>query len=114
MEIIIPVVLSLLLGPGVGQLYNKEIKKGCYLIGLSLVVLIGAIAWFRSALMPYLPPDLSTTDPAALPGLMQNAVTKVTAAHPVVIFVYEAMLFVLWLYSAVDAYRGAKRKQQKS
>ena len=30
--IIIPVFLCLFLGPGVGQLYNKEIKKGIYLI----------------------------------------------------------------------------------
>src|SRR5579872_3288918 len=49
-DIVIPVLLSLILGPGIGQLYNKEYKKGAYLVGLSLLVLVGAIAWFLKAM----------------------------------------------------------------
>jgi len=111
-EIVIPVALSLILGPGAGQLYNREFKKGSYLIALSLVVLIGAFAWFRQAMLPYLPADLTTLDPAAVPSLVQNAVNHVVSSHSGVVFIYETMLSALWIYGVVDAYRVARRKQQ--
>ena len=62
-SIIIPVLLCFFLGPGVGQLYNKEYKKGVLMILLSFVVLLVAGTWYFNALKPFLPADLTTIDP---------------------------------------------------
>src|SRR5947209_1695707 len=100
-EIAIPVLLSLFLGPGVGQLYNREYKKAAYLIGLSVVVLFAAIAWFRQAMLPYLPTDITIVDRAALQAMVQNAVTHVMSGHSSTFYTYEFLLLVLWMYSVV-------------
>ena len=59
----IPVILTLILGPGMGQIYNKEYKKGAYLIVISLIVLLSAVYWLKNILIPYLPTDITTEDP---------------------------------------------------
>jgi len=110
-EIIIPVLLSLLLGPGVGQLYNKEYKKGSYLIVLSLLVAVSACVWFKKAIFPYLPTDLTTVDPMSLPKLMQEAINHVVSSHGAVVATYEAILFALWIYGVIDAYFGGVRRR---
>jgi hypothetical protein len=111
MDIAIPVLLSLLLGPGVGQLYNKDYKKGGYLIGLSLVVLGGACVWFVKAMSPFLPPDLTTIDKATLQPFVENAVRQVVTGHGHTLATYQTILLVLWVYSVVDAYRVAQRRR---
>jgi hypothetical protein len=110
-EMIIPVLLSLFLGPGVGQLYNREYKKAVYLIILSAMVLVGAMIWFRQAMTPYLPADLTTIDRAALQAMVQNAVTHVINGRGSTFYTYEFILLILWVYSIVDAYRGALRRR---
>ena len=113
-DIAIPVLLSLFLGPGVGQLYNREYKKATYLIGLSVLILLAAVAWFKQALAPYLPTDITTIDHAALQSMVQNAVTQVLRGRASTFYTYESMLLVLWMYSVVDAYRGALRRRSKT
>src|SRR5258708_25838297 len=114
MDIAIPVLLSLLLGPGVGKLYNKDYKKGGYLIGLSLLVLGGACVWFFKAMAPFLPPDLTTVDKAVLQPFVENALRQVLASHGHTLAAYQMILLVLWIYSVADAYRVAQfRRAQK-
>jgi len=109
-DIVIPVLLSLILGPGIGQLYNKEYKKGAYLVGLSLLVLVGAIAWFLKAMRPDLPADFTQIDHDALQVLMRNAVNHVVADQGGTLDVYKAILMVIWIYSIIDAYFGGIRR----
>jgi hypothetical protein len=111
-SVIIPVLLCFFLGPGVGQFYNKEYKKGAILIVLSFVVLFAAGIWYYKALQPYLPNDLSTVDPLALQDLLRNAAAQVSTAQGYVLSVCEAILTVLWLYGIVDAYRVAQAKRK--
>lgn len=113
MNIAIPVLLSLFLGPGMGQLYNREYKKALYLMVLSGIVLVGAVMWFRQATLPYLPADITTVDRAALQKLMENAVLQVVNGHGGTFYAYEFILLVLWGYSLVDAYRGALRRRPR-
>ncbi len=110
MQGLIAVLLSLFLGPGVGQLYNRQFKKGAYLMGLSLLVLIGAVAWFRHACQPYLPANLPLTDRDALQTLLQNAITHVVSTNSSTFYTYEGLLFALWIYSVADAWRGAQKR----
>lgn len=112
-DIVIPVLLSLILGPGVGQLYNKEYKKGAYLIGLSLLVLTGAMMWFLKAIRPDLPADLTNINHDALQVIMRNAVTQVVNGQGGTLATYQTILFVLWGYSVIDAYRGGLRRHNE-
>src|SRR5579864_6191814 len=104
MDVIIPVLLTVLLGPGMGQLYNKEYKKALYLLLLALVVVIGSGYWFLKALMPYLPSDPALMDPSALQKIIKEKAPEVVTAHQGTLFAYQGILVLVWLYSVVDAY----------
>lgn len=112
-SVIIPVLLCLLLGPGVGQLYNKEYKKGALFIVLSAVVLGWAMVWYWKAIHQYLPGDLSAVDPQALPQILKNASDQVSAQGGRVLVFFKAALTALWLYGAIDAYLVADQKRTR-
>lgn len=111
-EIIIAVLLSLLLGPGVGQLYNREYKKGAIFIATSMVVLMAALYWFGKAVMPYIPTDIAALDTVALAEIKKNAIDNVIKAQGATFYTYQAILAGLWIYSAIDAYFGAVRRNK--
>jgi TM2 domain-containing membrane protein YozV len=111
-SLLIPVLLCFFLGPGVGQLYNKEYKKGVVLIVGSLAVLIVAGVWYYKAVQPYLPADLTTVDPQALQELLKNAAGQISATKGLTLAVFEALLTILWIYGVVDAYLVAQRKRR--
>ncbi len=110
--VIIPVLLSLLLGPGVGQLYNKEYKKGVILIVGSALVLAIAGVWYYKAVQFYMPADMSTiADPQALQELMTKATTELNANSGFTLLFFKGVLILVWLYGVVDAYLVADRKR---
>ena len=106
--ILIPVLLAVLLGPGVGQLYNKEFKKGFILIGVSVGLLLAFSIWLSRAALGYLPSDINTVDRAMLRGIIQ---THIVADHPVTFYTYEILLAGLWIYGIVDAYLGGMKRR---
>ncbi len=108
MIVLIPVLLSVLLGPGTGQLYNKEFKKGFLLGGLSLGLLGAFSVWLTRAAMIYLPTNPATVDPAVLREIIQTHIIK---EHTVTFYTYEALLGLLWLYGVIDAYLGGTRRR---
>ena len=107
-QILVPVLLAVLLGPGVGQLYNKEFKKGFILIGLSVGILLAFSIWLSRAAMAYLPPDISTVDRAMLRGIIQS---HIVADHPVTFYTYEILLGAFWVYGIIDAYLGGMKRR---
>jgi|GEM_PF-1729479 len=109
----IPVILTLVLGPGMGQIYNKEYKKGIYLMLISLLVLICAVYWLKNILIPYLPTDITTEDPLQLTQMIQENAHKATSDHAGVFYGYQALLMGLWAYSVFDAYKGGKRREEE-
>ena len=106
--ILIPVLLAVLLGPGVGQLYNKEFKKGFSLIALSVGLLLAFSIWLSRAALAYLPNDISTVDRTMLRDIIQ---THIVADHPVTFYTYEILLAGLWIYGIVDAYLGGMKRR---
>jgi len=110
--VIIPVLLCLFLGPGVGQLYNKEYKKGVLLILFSALVLAWAVFWYYHAIQPFLPADMTAIDPQAIADLLKNAMQQVSAKGAGILFIFKAVLTLVWLYAAVDAYRVADKKRK--
>ena len=111
-SVIIPVMLSLFLGPGVGQLYNREYKKGVILILVSAAILVWAVAWYYRAVQPFLPKDLTAVDPQAMTELLRNAMDQISAKSGVVLSFFKAALTVIWLYGIVDAYRVADKNRK--
>jgi hypothetical protein len=111
-SVIIPVMLCFFLGPGAGQLYNKDYKKGAILIVTSLVILILSGVWYYQKLQPYIPNDLTTVDPTAMQQLLQNASGQLAAKDGKILAAFEALLTVIWLYGVVDAYRVAQNKRR--
>jgi len=112
--IIIPVLLCFFLGPGAGQLYNREYKKGAFMILASLAILAVSGVWYYKALQPYIPTDVQNVDPAAMQQILQNAASQITSNQTTLLIAFEAALTALWLYGCIDAYLGAKRKGQTS
>jgi hypothetical protein len=110
-SVIIPVLLSLFLGPGAGQLYNREFKKGSLLIVTSLAVLTGAGIWYYKALQPFMPPDIMAADPEAMKRILTNAAEQVGTNSRVLPFC-QALLMTLWIYGIVDAYLIAQKKRR--
>lgn len=111
-DIVIPVALSLILGPGLGQLYNKEVKKGVVLIVLSFAILIWAIVWFRGVLQPLLPTDLLLMEPEAMKTVVSRLVEEVLQNNSRAFYGFQILLGILWIYSVIDAYYGAVRRSK--
>jgi Mn2+/Fe2+ NRAMP family transporter len=110
----IPVILTLVLGPGMGQLYNKDYKKAIYLIVLSLFVASAAVTSMKNIFMPNLPADITTEDPAELMRVIQANAAKTTSDHAGILFCYALLLAGIWGYSVVDAYKGGRRRLLES
>jgi hypothetical protein len=110
-QILIPVLLAVLLGPGMGQLYNKEYKKGAVLIVVSVGLLLAFSVWLSRAAYGYLPTNFETVDRALLRTIIQ---THIVADHPMTFYTYEVLLAALWVYGIIDAYVGATRRRAKS
>ena len=109
-SVIVPVLLCFFLGPGAGQLYNREFKKGAFMIVASLGILGISGVWYYKALQPYIPPDLTNVDPAAMQQILQNAAGQITSHQTTLLLAFEAALTALWLYGCIDAYLGGKRR----
>ena len=110
--VVIPVLLCFFLGPGAGQLYNREFKKGAFMMVASLAILGVSAVWYFKALQPYIPPDLTNVDPAAMQQIIQNASGQITPKQTTTFFAFEAALTALWIYGCIDAFQGGKRRRQ--
>jgi len=111
MSVWIAVLLSALLGPGMGQLYNRDYKKAVWLIVVSLIVFLAAMQWLRGVLTPFIPLDLATADPLALKPMIENGIHEVMKTKGHIFYAYQVLLLGLWLYSVIDAYRVAKKQK---
>lgn len=107
-RLFLAVFLSAVIGPGVGQIYNREFKKGWILIGFSLVILLAFLVWVGKAAVPYVPAGLEKVD-LEMARQIRGAIL---GEHPVVFRTYQGLLIGLWLIGVVDAFFGAWRRRQ--
>ncbi len=101
---IMAVLLSALIFPGLGQLYNRDRKKGIFLVLaanvlLGLVLLVTFILLSREYTLVYYPKPL---DQEIFQTLLFD-----TVFNPI-FWVPFGLLLALWGYAVVDAGRGAK------
>jgi hypothetical protein len=105
-----PAILSGLVAPGLGQLYNREYAKG----GLLLFAFLGSFLWFSKtvteAISLVLPgsPDQWTRDNAAFRG----AILKVVQQNPDMFVTFEILILVVWVFGTIDAYLTARRQRR--
>lgn len=101
-----PALLSALLVPGAGQLYNQEVPKGLLLMS----GFFGAILWFSKVVTAHLV--------NALPGTPDEWVKNQAAFYAAVMalvqerasmfMTFQLLILVLWAYGVIDAYVTAK------
>jgi len=89
---IIAIVLSALL-PGLGQIYNSEVKKGLFFIGLNMLI------------------NFLIREPLA--AVMEDA-QSVSRPTMIVFVGYFIAGAILWVYSIVDAKQNADRINEET
>ncbi len=106
---LIAFLLSALVFPGLGQLYNQERRKGVILVLaanglLGLTLLMGLILISREYTLVFYPRPLT--------GEMSQMLIMDTLRHPL-FWLPFGLLLALWGYAAVDAARRAHPRAGK-
>jgi uncharacterized membrane protein HdeD (DUF308 family) len=102
-----PVLLSALVAPGLGQVYNRDLKRGILLLAVSL----GGFFWFSSILTNQLSVFLPSPPETWVqhPEMLKEAITKVVAQNPSMFVTFYALMIFTWLFAVVDAYLSSKK-----
>jgi len=99
----VAVLLSGLVWPGAGQIYNRERAKGLVFIAVSglagLVFMVKAAGILIEGL---------GADPAALSLDEMQALSDRLQGNPI-LAASSLVLTLVWLWGIIDAYRGARR-----
>jgi hypothetical protein len=101
-------LLSALVFPGLGQLYNQDRKKGVFLVlGANLllaIVLLGGLVLLTQEYYQVFYPQPLTLE-------VLRALAKDTLSHPL-FYLPLALLLGLWAYAAVDAGRRGPKASE--
>lgn len=109
----VAVLLSAFLGPGVGQLYNKEYRKGCILLVAGLVLVVIMAIKLSSSMMEYVNLDAANMDVTQLAQLGDKIGMELSPNRSPLMMACYLLTTVLWIYSMIDAWFGAKRRAQR-
>ena len=108
-RIIIAVLLSLF-GPGLGQLYNKDYKKGIILLVVSSLLIFVPVLWLYLKVVP----ELQGLDPSTLtPQRVQELTNNAVGNNKHILNLITFMFLGLWAYTITQAYFGAKEINDK-
>ena len=99
-------LLSALVAPGVGQIYNRDYKRGVMLLLLS----VGSFFWFSNVLTEQLSvilpgnPDMWMKDAVKF----RDALLMVVKKNPDMFLTFYALMILTWIFAVVDAYLSAR------
>lgn len=102
-DYLFPILLSALVVPGAGQMYNKEKVKGVVLMVLFFLVIFGFMIRLSVSLAMLLPPGVAVP-PEQLRGLMESILEEKSGF----ITAFWYLTLAIWGYSILDAYLGAR------
>ena len=109
-RIVIAVLLSLV-GPGLGQIYNRDYKKGVIFLILSTVLFFVPTVWLIQKIAPLLPdPSQGAIDQEKVKAV---ALQVVQSDRHLLNWISFAFLGV-WALSITQAYFKAREIQEKS
>ncbi len=97
-------ILSALVFPGLGQLYNQDRKKGIFLV-LGANLLLGLLLLVGMALLSQA--YTATFYPAPLTLKVFKQLLQMVFAHPLFLVPF-CLLVALWAFGVVDAGRNAR------
>lgn len=97
---IIALLLSALIFPGLGQLYNRDLKKGLFLV---LLATLGVTVFFLGGLI-LLNYEYAARYPAPLDRELLKELLWQVGQHPVIVCAFGLLLGV-WIYAVLDAFR---------
>ncbi|MFP3868231.1 MAG: hypothetical protein ACLFUU_08730 [Desulfobacteraceae bacterium] len=101
---LIAVLLSGLIFPGLGQLYNRDLKKGLCLI---LLATLGVTVIFLGGLI-LLNYEYAAIYPAPLTRPVFQEIALRILQHPLILIAISLFLGV-WVYAVLDAFRTPGR-----
>lgn len=107
-QLLIPVLLSAFLGPGAGQLYNRNYKKGFFLL---TVVLLGLVGLFAAFVVIAKEEIIKSEEILLMPGFEAALAQKIMQEHSLPLTLFKWGFVVIWCYSVVDAYLVGSRKR---
>jgi hypothetical protein len=100
-------LLSGLVAPGIGQIFNRDFVKGIFL----LVASVGSFLWFSkvcverlAVLLPGNPEEWATNQ-----TVFKEALTKLITQNPDMFMTFELLIIIVWVYGIIDAYATARR-----
>lgn len=108
-RIVVSVLLSFL-GPGLGQIYNKDYKKGTVLLALSFALFILPTIWLIKKVAPFLP------DPSKGPvsqEMIQNIILQAIGNDRHILNLVSFLFLGVWAYAISQAYFKAKEINEK-
>lgn len=103
-RILIAVGLSFL-GPGLGQIYNKDYKKGVLLLALSTALFLLPLLWMMAKVAPLLP---SPTSGPIQQSQIQEVVMAVIQRDKHTLNLISFAFLGLWAYAITQAYFRAR------
>ena len=101
-------LMSAFLWPGAGQLYNRELRKGAALIGLTIAVAVAVIIATAAEVTRQLPADLGDLDA----DLVRTLPAQVLSARPGLLMASSVLLLLAWGYGVIDAYLGGRGRRK--
>ncbi len=97
-------LLSLLGGPGMGQMYNRDWKKGAILIGVTLLLL----AWVVVIVFQSVSTALGDGPPS--PEMIERAKSEATRLMMPRLKSGVPVWTILWVYGVLDAWFVGRRQ----
>lgn len=108
-RIIIAILLSFI-GPGLGQFYNRDYKKGTLLLILSSALFLLPLIWLMLKVSPQLP---NPKDQALSQEAIQNIVLQTVKGDMHTLNLISFAFLGIWAYAITQAYFKAKEINEK-
>jgi len=108
-RIIIAVLLSLL-GPGLGQFYNRDFKKGIILLILSSSLIFFPAIWLYLKVAPQLR-ELQAEE--VTQQMVQSIMTEAVGSDKHILNLISFLFLGLWAYTITQAYFKAREINEK-
>lgn len=103
-RIVIAVLLSFL-GPGLGQIYNRDYKKGIVLLIFSSSLFLFPLFWLIFNVVPTLPDPKKEV---ITQEIVQSAALNVIGKDRHILNLISFLFIAVWAYSITQAYFKAK------
>lgn len=108
-RILLAILLSVL-QPGLGQIFNREYKKGIILISLTFLLFISLLIGMDMELAKRLPPDAGFMDVLLKVSQSQEILKDILQKNSSTVATFKVLFFLVFIYSAWDAALGARER----